>query len=132
MVGALAAIVDLMVYYLALGLGLWVHLARALSFVASTVLAYVLNRRWSFDVSGSRRRAVRFAGLYVATFFLVLLLNAMALAILPSVWWTITAGWAISQLVGSTFNFLMLRSVIFRQPGARDHKTFHVDGRSGS
>ncbi|MDD9206804.1 GtrA family protein [Georgenia sp. 10Sc9-8] len=113
-VGVLAGIVDLVIYHLALGTGLWVHAARALSFVVATVLAYVLNRRWSFDVAGSRRRTTAFAALYITTFFAVLTLHALALAVLPMTWWTTTAAWALSQAIGSTCNFIMLRLVIFR------------------
>lgn len=112
-VGALAAVVDFTVYQLALELGVWVHVARGLSFVVATALAYVLNRRWSFRVGHSRRRAIEFAVLYVVTFILVLGLNALALAVLPMAWWTTTVAWALSQLFGSTCNFLMLRLVIF-------------------
>ena len=44
-VGLFSAVVDFGVYTLALHLGLWVHAARALSFVCGTTTAYVLNRR---------------------------------------------------------------------------------------
>lgn len=112
-VGVLAAVVDLAMYHLALGLGVWVHAARAMSFVVATVLAYVLNRRWSFSVGRSRRRATEFAALYVVTFVVVLALNALTLVVLPASWWATTAAWAVSQALGSTCNFMMLRLVIF-------------------
>lgn len=113
-VGVLAAVLDFAIYHLAIGLGLWVHAARALSFVMATLLAYVLNKRWSFNATGSRGRAAAFAGLYITTFVVVLTLHALALAVLPMAWWTTTAAWALSQAFGSTCNFIMLRLVIFR------------------
>lgn len=113
--GLLAALVDLGIYHLALGVGVWVHAARALSFVVATTLAYVLNRRWAFRVAGSRRRAIAFAALYITTFFVVLVVNALSLAVLPQTWWTTTVAWVCSQLLGSTCNFIMLRLVIFRR-----------------
>lgn len=113
-VAGLAAAVDLTIYHLALGAGLWDHAARALSFVVGTTLAYVLNRRWSFSVAHSRRRVAEFTALYGTTFFVVLALHALALAVLPVAWWTTTAAWALSQAFGSTCNFIMLRLVVFR------------------
>lgn len=113
-VAALAAVVDLTIYHLALGLGMWDHAARAISFTGGTALAYVLNRRWSFSVAHSRRRVAQFVTLYGTTFFVVLTLHAVALVVLPVTWWTTTAAWALSQAFGSTCNFLMLRLVVFR------------------
>jgi putative flippase GtrA len=113
-VGVLSAVVDLSVYTLALHLGLWVHAARALSFICGTSTAYALNRRWAFGVEGSRRRALGFVLLYGTTFFVILGVNALALAVLPEHSWTITLAWAISQGFGTAVNFVMLRTVVFR------------------
>jgi putative flippase GtrA len=113
-VGIFSAAVDLTVYTLALHLGLWVHAARALSFICGTSTAYALNRRWAFRVEGGRRRAVGFTLLYGTTFFVILGVNALALALLPDAWWTITLAWAISQGFGTAVNFVMLRTVVFR------------------
>ncbi len=113
-VGVFSAVVDLSVYTLALHLGLWVHAARALSFICGTSTAYALNRRWAFGVEGSRRRALGFVLLYGTTFFVILGVNALALAVLPEHWWTITLAWAISQGFGTAVNFVMLRTVVFR------------------
>ena len=113
-VGALSAVVDLGVYTLALHLGLWVHAARALSFVCGTTTAYALNRRWAFGVEGGRRRALGFALLYGTTFFVLLGVNALARAVLPDRWWTVTVAWAVSRGFGTVGNFVMLRTVVFR------------------
>jgi putative flippase GtrA len=113
-VGAFSAVVDLSVYTLALHLGLWVHAARALSFVCGTTTAYALNRRWAFRVEGGRRRALGFSLLYGTTFFVILGVNALALAVLPDHSWTVTLAWAISQGFGTAVNFVMLRTVVFR------------------
>jgi len=113
-VGLLSAVVDLTVYTVALHLGMWVHAARALSFVCGTSTAYALNRRWAFRVEGSRRRALGFALLYGTTFFVILGANALALHLLPDRAWTVTVAWAISQGLGTAVNFVMLRTVVFR------------------
>jgi putative flippase GtrA len=113
-VGLFSAVVDLAVYTLALHLGLWVHAARALSFLCGTSTAYALNRRWAFRVEGGRNRALGFTLLYSTTFFVILGVNALALAVLPERWWTITLAWALSQGFGTACNFIMLRTVVFR------------------
>lgn len=113
-VGVFSAVVDFSVYTLALHLGATTYVARAISFVAGTATAYALNRRWAFRVSGGARRATGFAVLYGTTFVVILAVNAAALALLPDTWWKVPLAWAISQGVGTTVNFVMLRLVVFR------------------
>ncbi|MPR00309.1 GtrA family protein [Modestobacter sp. I12A-02628] len=113
-VGLFSAAVDLTVYTLALHLGAWTPAARTLSFVCGTSTAYVLNRRWAFRVEGSRRRALGFVVLYGTTFFVILGVNAAALALLPDGSWRVTLAWALSQGFGTVVNFVLLRTVVFR------------------
>lgn len=114
-VGLMAAAVDLTVYQLDLHLGLWIHLARAVSFICGTTTAYVLNRRWAFQASGGPRQSTHFALLYGSTFFLILGINSLALSALPAAAWTTTLAWLISQDFGTIWNFLMLRTVVFHR-----------------
>lgn len=114
LVGGFSAVVDLSVYVLGLHLGLPTYAARALSFIAGTTTAYALNRRWAFRVTGGARRATGFALLYGTTFFLILGVNALALLALPESSFRITLAWAISQGLGTAWNFVMLRLVVFR------------------
>jgi putative flippase GtrA len=113
-VGVFSAAVDLTVYTLGLHVGLRTYVARALSFAAGTTTAYLLNRRWSFQVEHSTRRAAGFAVLYGTTFVVILAVNALALAVLPDSSWRVTLAWAISQGLGTAVNFVMLRLVVFR------------------
>ena len=114
-VGGFSAVVDYCVYQLMLHLGLPTWGARAISFVVGTTTAYALNRRWAFQVEGGRRRAAGFAMLYSVTFFVILGVNALALAVLPDSSWEVTLAWAISQGFGTACNFVMLRWVVFRE-----------------
>jgi putative flippase GtrA len=104
-VGLMAVGVDLGVYQVGLHLGLWIHLARAISFICGTTTAYVLNRRWAFQASGGPRQSAHFALLYGSTFFLILGINALALNVFPVAAWTTTLVWLISQGVGAIWNF---------------------------
>ncbi|WP_369253418.1 GtrA family protein [Geodermatophilus amargosae] len=114
-VGALSAVVDLSVYTVGLHVGWPTYAARAVSFVCGTSTAYVLNRRWAFRVAGGARRAGGFVLLYGTTFGVVLGVNALALALLPSAWWRVTAAWVLSQGLGTACNFAVLRTVVFRR-----------------
>ncbi len=114
-VGLLGAVIDFSVYQGALHVGFWIHAARALSFVCGTSAAYALNRRWAFQAPGGARRATGYAMLYGTVFFVIMGINALALAVLPAAWWTVPLAWALSQGFGTTCNFIMLRTVVFRE-----------------
>ena len=61
--GGFSAIVDYRLYVLLHALGLDFDPAKALSFVAGTVTAYLINRRWTFQAEPS---AARFIAVMVA------------------------------------------------------------------
>ncbi|MCW2509435.1 MAG: conserved rane protein of unknown function [Modestobacter sp.] len=114
-VGAFSAVVDFSVYQWCLHLGLPTYGARSISFAVGTATAYALNRRWAFQVEGGARRAAGFTLLYSVTFFVILGVNALALAVLTDSWWKVTVAWALSQGFGTACNFVMLRWVVFRE-----------------
>ena len=114
LVGGFSALVDYGTYYALLSLGLWIHGAKALGFVAGTTTAYLLNRRLTFRARGSRGRFAAFLGLYATTFVVNVGVNALMLALLPQAWWEITLAFVIAQGTATTINFVVLRSVIFR------------------
>jgi putative flippase GtrA len=117
LIGGFCALVDFGVYQLMLHLGLWVHLAKAISFIAGTTTAYFLNRRFTF-AGGARDGASQVSGfvlLYTVTFFVNVGTNALALAVLPEFRWEIPLAWVIAQGLATAINFVMLRTVVFRE-----------------
>lgn len=114
LVGVLGAAVDYGVYRLSLHLGLGFTAARTLSFSCGTATVYALNRRWTFGVAGGPRRAAGFTLLYGTTFFVIIGVNAAALAVLPESAWRIPLAWGLSQGFGTAVNFVLLRLVVFR------------------
>lgn len=114
LVGGFSALVDYGTYYALLSLGLWIHGAKAIGFIAGTTTAYLLNRRLTFRARGSRGRFAAFLGLYATTFVVNVGMNALMLALLPQAWWEITLAFVIAQGTATTINFVVLRSVIFR------------------
>jgi putative flippase GtrA len=116
LIGGFCALVDFGVYQGLLALGWWVHLAKALSFVAGTTTAYFLNRRFTF-AAGRTDDAAQvggFALLYTVTFFVNVGTNALLLTLLPPSGWEIALAWAVAQGAATTINFVMLRTVVFR------------------
>ena len=115
-VGAVSALVDLGVYQLLLHLGLWVHAAKAISFILGTTTAYLLNRRFTFGASeGGRARFAGFVLLYGTTFAINIGMNALMLAVLPDVPLRVSLAWVIAQGTATAINFVMLRTVVFRR-----------------
>jgi putative flippase GtrA len=116
--GGLSAVVDfgLLVTLMALGLG---HTpAKALSFVAGTTTAYLINRRWTFRAEPSRRRFLAVVGLYAVTFALQVGLFSVLFTTLTGAELSRLAvqvvAFVVAQGVATTVNFVVQRTVIFR------------------
>lgn len=115
LIGGFCALVDFGVYQGLLAAGLWIHLAKALSFVAGTTTAFFLNRRFTFAAGrGGVSQVGGFALLYTVTFFVNVGVNALMLQVLPSFGWRITVAWVVAQGFATVINFVMLRTVVFR------------------
>jgi putative flippase GtrA len=114
MVGGLAALVDYGSYQTLLALGLWVHLAKALGFVAGTSTAYAINRRWTFQGRGGGTQFASVMALYGVTFVAQVGMNAAMLALLPPMRGEITVAFVVAQGIATSINFIVQRSVIFR------------------
>lgn len=114
LVGGGAAIVDYSSYQALLALGLWVHLAKALGFIAGTTTAYLINRRWTFHGRGSRVQFASVMALYGITFVVQVGMNAVMLAVLPPIRGEITCAFVVAQGIATSINFVVQRTVIFR------------------
>jgi putative flippase GtrA len=116
--GGLSAVVDfgLLVALMALGLG---HTpAKALSFVAGTTTAYLINRRWTFRAEPSRKRFLAVVVLYALTFALQVGLFSVLFTWLSAHGFSLrvvqVVGFVVAQGVATTVNFVVQRTVIFR------------------
>lgn len=115
LIGGFCALVDFGVYQGLLAVDLWVHAAKAISFVAGTTTAFFLNRRFTFNAGrGGAGQVGGFALLYTVTFFVNVGVNALMLHLLPEFSWRITVAWVIAQGLATVINFVMLRTVVFR------------------
>ncbi len=114
LVGGVAALVDYGCYQALLATGLWVHGAKALSFIAGTATAYLINRRWTFQGRGGGAQFASVMALYGITFVVQVGMNAVMLALLPPMTGEITAAFVVAQGTATVINFVVQRTVIFR------------------
>ncbi len=114
LVGGVAAIVDYGSYQALLATGLWVHLAKALGFIAGTTTTYLINRRWTFQGRGDRAEFASVMALYGITFVVQVGMNAAMLALLPPIRGEITCAFVVAQGTATCINFIVQRTVIFR------------------
>lgn len=115
LVGIVGAVVDFGSKTLLVALGVQDDLARALSFVLGSTTAYLLNRRWTFTSRRDTREVLSVAATYGLTFLLIVAVYAVSRRVLPVSSWRLTEAWVISQAVGTSFNFLVQRLLVFRR-----------------
>ncbi|MGH3821345.1 MAG: GtrA family protein [Pseudonocardiaceae bacterium] len=113
-VGGVAFVVDLGSYQALLTIGLWVHLAKAVAFIAGTSTAYLINRRWTFQGKGGGAEYASIVALYGITFVVQVGMNAMMLALLPPFHGEFTCAFLVAQGLATVINFIVQRTVIFR------------------
>ena len=116
-VGVVSAIVDFGILWLLMRAGLTHTPAKAISFVAGTTTAYLLNRRWTFGAAGSATTFVQVLVLYGTTFVVQVGLFAVLYPWIEARWGRTPAqvlGFVVAQGVATTVNFVVQRTVIFR------------------
>ena len=117
--GGLSAVVDFGLLVVLMNLaGLDPNAAKAVSFVAGTTTAYLINSRWTFRAEPSKRRFLAVVLLYGLTFVLQVglfaLLYPWVLALSGSQTMAQVVGFVIAQGVATTVNFIVQRGLIFR------------------
>lgn len=116
--GGVSAVVDFGLLVLLMAVGLEHTSAKALSFIAGTTTAYLINRRWTFQAAPSKRRFAAVVVLYGLTFALQVGLFAVlypwVLGLTGSILAAQAVAFVIAQGVATTVNFIVQRGVIFR------------------
>ncbi|MGW5340609.1 GtrA family protein [Rhodococcus sp. 852002-51564_SCH6189132-a] len=112
--GGFSAIVDYGLYVLLMALGVTRDVAKALSFVAGTTTAYLINRRWTFKAPPSRVRFAAVVVLYAVTFAAQVGINRVLNEALGDEWWVTPFAFVVAQGTATVINFVVQRVVIFR------------------
>ena len=113
--GGFSAVVDFGLYLVLYKVaGLQVDLAKAIGFVAGTLTAYLINRRWTF-----RRRAQQVAvhqghGALRPDIRRPVGLNHLTLRLLEYKAWAIPVAFVVAQGTATVINFIVQRVWIFR------------------
>lgn len=116
--GGISAIFDLgLTAILQLGFGLSAGMSRSFGFVLGTIVAYLINRRWTFQAEPSKRRFVAVALLYVVTYFVNVGLHMVGYNLLSgwglSELFAVVIAYVVAQGTATVVNFLVQRKFIF-------------------
>jgi len=117
--GGFSAVVDFgLLKILSEAAGVQVDLAKALSFVAGTLTAYLINRRWTFGAAPSRSRFVKVMVLYALTFVVQVGIFHVVFNALEGNGQAKLIAFVIAQGTATVINFIVQRVWIFRRAGA--------------
>jgi len=112
--GGFSAVVDYGLYSALHAFGMALDPAKALSFIAGTLTAYLINRRWTFQATPNRARFLAVMVLYALTFSVQVGINHLFLRIFEDHPWRMPAAFVIAQGTATVINFIVQRAWIFR------------------
>ncbi|MBC3186629.1 GtrA family protein [Corynebacterium sp. zg-331] len=118
--GGISAVVDLgLTWVCNVVVGMGVPLSRTIGFIFGTLVAYMINRRWTFRAEPSWRRFLSVMGLYTITYGVNVGGQTLGQGFFQDWGWNHTlalvAAFVLSQGTATVINFVMQRAFIFRE-----------------
>ena len=113
--GGFSAMVDYgLLWLLSEVFGVQLDAAKALSFVAGTLTAYLINRRWTFGAAPSRSRFLKVMALYALTFVVQVGVFHVVLTAVEVKPHAKLIAFVIAQGTATVINFVVQRVWIFK------------------
>ena len=116
LVGGVSFSVDTCLYFSGLQIGLNTTLSKAISFASGMVVAFVLNKRYTFQIREVKHGKISFVVIYGASLLVNIGVNSLLLgelngALIPSEW----TAFIVASLISVAINFFGLKYVVFRK-----------------
>jgi len=113
-VGTATVLIDLLFYRLCFALGMWVHLAKGLGFIAGSLFAYFANKSWTFKAEqGGVNVFMRFVLVYGINLGCNVGINSAILHMLGMAEWSIQLAFFVATGFSATMNFLGMKIFVF-------------------
>jgi putative flippase GtrA len=115
LVGGTTVLIDAVVYQLLLMTDMTHGWAKALSFIAGAVFAYVANWRFTFQGRHHRWSVVAFVVVYLCALGLNVAINAGVLALLgEDRSWQVAVAFVVATAASAAWNFVGMARFVFR------------------
>jgi putative flippase GtrA len=112
--GVSTVMVDSIVYFTLLYLGLNIDLSKVLGLIAATIFAYFINRFWTFnDFSSKSNNISLFLILYLTASSINVIVNHIIIDFYHNFTLVLPAAWLVSTLTSATINYLGMRFWVF-------------------
>lgn len=117
LVGGTTVLIDAVVYQLLLVAGLPHGAAKASSFIAGAVFAYLANWRYTFRGQHHRWSLVAFIAVYLCALGINVGGNALVLHVVGSArTWQVGLAFVVATGLSACWNFLGMARFVFREP----------------
>lgn len=131
LVGGTTVLVDAVVYQLLLLTDLPLGIAKALSFIAGALFAYVANWRFTFRGASHRWSLVLFVVVYLCALALNVAANALVLRLVGAEEsWQLALAFLVATGLSAAWNFVGMALFVFRS-SPRDPEPREVARRHG-
>ena len=129
LVGGTTVLIDAVVYQLELLGGVPHGPAKALSFIAGAVFAYLANWRYTFRGQHHRWSLVAFVGVYLCALALNVGANAAVLALIGDERaWKVLLGFLVATGLSAAWNYVGMAKLVFRSTDPHPEEVAHRHG----